>query len=1018
MLRRLSIPAVWLAALLSGGAALAYEIAWTRALVVPLGNSADATALVLAGFMFGIAAGAWGGGNLAERVRSPLGTYAVLELSLAGYAVFAPHALVALTGVSWWARVALGLGLIVLPSLAMGATFPLIVRGLTADAPLRLRVSMAYGANTAGAALGAWVTGFFGIAAVGVSVWSRYAALASIGAAAVAVGASFALKQGGPATAALDAANRPSPRLARAALLAASASGLAMLAAEVLWARVLTFVFGHDTYAFASLLALVLLGLAGGGLLHRWTAALDQARVLATLLALFAVGLLGSFWMGANVVIAFGRDPFGLDATGELACSPWLELYRELAYTPLLVAVPSVLSGATFPAACSVFGRGAADPGRRVGIVGLVNGVGAGMGALAGASILVPLAGIQNAFLIVALLLAVTAGAVVALASDGRSWRNAVSLALAPVLAVGVVAGAMPGSLPRRMLLAAFGARHVRLLHHEQARTGTISVTENQINGERQLLINAVNEVTTRLVHDQSFKMLGHLGPLLHPHPRRAVMICLGAGVSAGAALTHPIERLDVVDLSEAVQRGARHFVDLNNGVLDHPALYLHVDDGRQFLLNARVPYDVAIVDSTHPKAVDSWILYTREFYALVRKRLAPDGIVVQWLPLHGLSENEFKIIVRTFLDVFPEMTLWANAGFETYGQVAYAKLVGSNAGPLRIDLERLRERLSGAVAADLEPWGLADPAELLDAFVAGPEAIAEWTAGLPVQTDDHPWVPYTTRYSRGRPMLPSFLLATREPVLSYVDGGDRALRDRIAQAHDAQGLVLAGKLERAQARFPNGKKLELFAAQRRTTRGYYLELADRYPNDADKLFEAGTQLGTLGYSDAAEPVLRRALDVAPGDYRVRLNLALLLRGMGRLDEAMALLTELRDEYFESALVHYDLGITQLQAGEPGVAATHFEAALALDPDRIGAQVALAEARLAQGDLDAADRRAQDVLASNPWVADAYHVRAQVAALRDDCVAAARYRDRAVRIAPHTLRFHLDLEALNQRCAP
>ncbi|MBW2458656.1 MAG: hypothetical protein JRI68_29430, partial [Deltaproteobacteria bacterium] len=293
---------IWAAVALSGAAALAYEICWSRALVVPLGNSSDAAAVVLAGFMLGIAVGARVGGGLAERVRSPLRSYALLELLLGCYAIAAPKLLGLLGGVTVGQGdvIATGLGivtrytgalvLIVVPGLAMGATLPLLIRALTRPgAPLGLRIGILYGANTVGAALGAFVVGFFAIATFGLWGSSALAAGASLTAAALAMIASRAMPEARQATGAdadsdseaeadteaeaatdteADAANGTPRRVApkrvptaatgRIALVATFVSGFAMLGCELLWARVLTFVFGHDTYAFASLLAFVL----------------------------------------------------------------------------------------------------------------------------------------------------------------------------------------------------------------------------------------------------------------------------------------------------------------------------------------------------------------------------------------------------------------------------------------------------------------------------------------------------------------------------------------------------------------------------------------------------------------------------------------------------------------------------------------------------------------------------------------------------------------------------------------
>ncbi|MBN2191902.1 MAG: hypothetical protein JW751_03730 [Polyangiaceae bacterium] len=1002
------LAAVLAAAVLSGGAALAYELSWSRALVVPLGNSADAAALVLGGFMLGLAVGAWLGGDAAERVRSPLHAYAALEIALAVAAVEFPVLLGGLHRVPLAARYPVAIALVATPCLAMGATFPFIVRALVRDsAGLPAWIGPAYGANTLGAALGACLTGFFGIAYAGVLGSSRAGAGAGLAAALLALlvaetracGASPRTDgeaEGSCRAPIVEVAARVPPTVA---LFVAGVGGCVMLAAEVLWARVLTFVFGHDTYAFASLLAVVLVGLALGGVLHRLVARLTDRSLLALLLVLLGSTLLASYWLTSSLVIVRGRDPLGLDGTGSLATSPWLELARELTITPLLVLAPAVAAGALLPAACTAYVRGRQDLGRRVGVVVLVNGIGSMLGALGGSMALGALVGIHDAFRLLATF-AVSAGAAVLVVSARR--RVDLGGALVPLGLLAVMLGLLPPALPRQLLLSAVGPRHQALLHYEEGRTGTVSVIQNDLNGEKQLVINAVNEVTTRLVHDQSFALLGHLGPLLHPDARRAVMICLGAGLSAGAAVTHPLDRLDVVDLSAAVPRGARHFASENGGVLDSPVVHLHTDDGRRFLLDAREPYDVAIIDSTHPKSVDSWILYTREFYALVRERLAVGGVVVQWLPLHGLSEREFKIVVRTFLSELPTATLWANVGFETYGQVGYAKLVARVGGRLEIDLDRIERTLAiPAVRASLERYGMASAAEILAAYVGGADELEEYTHGVPVQTDDRPLLAYSTPWSRGRRMVPRLLLGVQGTLAPHLTSApNHALAPRLAATLEAERFVRAGRLERALELAPGSRRLSLFAAQEATTAPYYLALAERYRDVPAVLYEAGTQLGNLGHPEAALAVLGRARELAPHDFRIALHHALALRAVGELSGAIGMLEELRRREWDTALVHQNLGALLLDSGEAGVAAGHLETAVNLDPRASGARLLLAEARLAAGDPQGAQRDAEIVAAQEPTASEAQTLMARVSLAVGDCARAAESAERALRFDP------------------
>ncbi len=1016
------------AVFISGVAGLTYEVVWARMLVVPLGNSADATALVLAAFMLGIAAGAQLLGGLADRVRSPLKLYAMLEFALGLIAVVMPL-LISLLGATDIFRgsfevrpeaavgrfIAAGL-LVAIPSMAMGATLPVLVRALSTDVlDVRRRLGLVYGANTLGAALGAALAGFVAIPNLGMTLTSAGSACLSFLAAILVLVARRFIREPTASHRKGDGESEVSGELPRrpiavAALIAAATSGFVILAAEVLWARVLTFVFGHDTYAFSVLLAVVLLGLGAGGLLYRKLAERDPVVVLALLVGLTAMSLLDAFWIAAALVVELGRDPFGLAAFGDLTNSLKLEFYREILYTPVLVLIPSVLAGAAFPAACALYAGEVARAGGRVGGATLVNGIGSAVGALITSFALVAWVGIQGAFYILALLGA--AVSVIVLVLSGRMALRRLFLLAMPAALTVFIAVLMPADLPRAMLEEAVGSRHQRIVHYEEGRVGTVSVTENTINGEKQLFMNAVNEVTTRLVHDQSFKLLGHLGPLLHPRPQRGLMICFGAGLSAGAALVHPLTQLDVVELSAAIPRAAGLWAQENNRVIDDPRFRLHIADGRHFLMGAKETYDVVMVDSTHPKAVDSWILYTKEFYELARARLSEDGIAVQWVPLHGLSEREFKIIVRTFQSVFEETTLWVNTGFEVYGQAAYVKMVGTKE-PLLIDYKELALRLDEPrIERDLEPFGMAEPQELLDSFLAGPRAVAAWTDGLPVQTDNRPIVPYITAFSSGRRMIAPLLLGVRTsvfPLLRRMGTEEASIRRELETANEAQGFLLAGMLERAFKTWPKSDKIRLFLDRSETGREYYLALGKLYTDDPDKLFEIGSYLGNLGHAVQARRLYEEALALDPDDTRIELNLALVLLDLEESREAIERLMRIIARDSGNALAHYNLGVALSASQDPNGAVQHLKRAVDIDPELIGARLALAEALLALGKREAAELELQNVITRNRWIAEAWDMLGLIAAEQRDWNLARSHHLRALSLEPYRAASHYNI---------
>lgn len=1025
----LALLAVLFAALLSGAASLSYEVVWSRMLVVSLGNSADATAMVLSAFMLGIAVGASLLGRLADRTTSALKLYALLEIALGILAFIVPFLIHRINGIEVLrggyddqpfaaiGRLVLSGVIILIPSLVMGATLPVLVRALShTQADIRKRIGPIYGLNTIGAALGAAFTGFVAIPALGFTLTSAAAAGCNFLAAAIVLAVrrgreSDAATDPVPISAPVSGGEMPPRSLAVFALLTVAVSGGTILSAEVLWARVLTFVFGHDTYAFAALLAIVLLGIGLGGILYRKLAQMNPLVVCIVLLGALGFTMLASYWGAAALVTKLGRDPFQLNAINALAASIRLEFYREILYTPILVLVPAIISGALFPAACALYSGPLAKAGSRVGTATLVNGIGSAFGSLVTSFFLVDLFGIQGTLVGAALVAAAAAlvGAGV-LAFSGKKKR-AVWVSIPSIVAL-CTALLLPSALSRAMLEEAVGERYQDILFYEEGRTGTVSVTRNTINSEKQLFMNAVNEVTTRLVHDQSFKLLGHLGPLLHPNPKKGAMVCLGAGLSAGAALVHPLASLDVVELSSTIPKAAALWAEENNHVLEDSRFHLHIADGRHFLLSTEKQFDVIMVDSTHPKAVDSWILYTKEFYELVKSRLKDEGIAVQWVPLHGLSEREFKIIVRTFYEVFPDVTLWVNVGFEAYGQAAYLKMVGT-LHPLVIDYQELALRLKEPqIARDLSPFGMDAPEEVLDAYLAGPKAVDAWTANLPVQTDDRPMVPYTTAYSEGRRMTAPLLLGVRSSVLLNLTNMGRdeaAVRERLKKAEEAQGFLLAGLLDRATEAWPEGKKIALFQAESRKGRGYYLALSGKYKDDPAKLFEIGSLLGNLGYPKDAASLYEQAHRSKPNNPMYTINLALALLDEGNTDRATTLLQGVIDIHPDNALARYNLGVVMNRIGNPGDALPHLEQAVSALPELVGAEVALAESLLEMGRLDGAEATLLHITERNAFVAEAWDMLGLISGRRKDWEQAKLYHLRALSIEPYRASSHYNL---------
>ncbi len=740
--------------LLSGFGAVAVETIWMRWLRLLLGATAPAASATLVAFFAGHALGAAWAARRAAHWRRPLVTYGRLELGAAvaaaavplllglGEAVLATvyDALREAPALLTTARFALALLATLPAAFCFGATFPAIG---AAAAPVLARLgprgAALYAVNTLGAAGGTAAAAFWlpGVAGVRGTYGLAIAVLAAAGAGALAIA-----RRADPAVAAdaeptrprsapkRSATRRPSvsadtPVLSAPALFVlAGLSGLCPFAAQVLLVQSFAQVLNQSSLAFGAVLVVVLLSIAAAStavalLVQRGLRrGGDERGVLG--LALVAAAL-----ATAAFPALLARATGGLGYVG--ASGPGLPYLAAALATVARTAGPLLLAGsAVFPLALALAARAApagTAPGAVVGRLVAANTLGAIAGALVAPWVLLPAFGPWLALLPVA-----AAWGLAALwlsdTSPRRRGMRAVALAAG---AVGVAVWASPAAVP-----IAATAPGERLLAATPSAAGVVAVVER--DGERLLRVDghyALGGSAERVHHERQ----AHLPLLLAPGARRVLHAGSATGISAGAALAHPIESLALVELLPAVARaGARWFSDVNRNVYEDPRTTVVLDDARNFLGTTRERFDVVIADLFVPWHAGAGALYAHEHFAAVRARLAPGGIFCQWLPLYQLSEPELRVVAATFLDVFPETAVFRGDFFGRFPIVALVGFTGAPPDPHAVSAAAAALGHAGErdrwITDPLGPWAL---------YVGPLAPLGRALSGEPRNRDDAP---------------------------------------------------------------------------------------------------------------------------------------------------------------------------------------------------------------------------------------------------------------------------------------
>jgi len=1004
----------------SGLSGLIYQVVWVRVFGNVFGNTIYSASLVIAVFMLGLgvgsyAVGAWADRRYAAERESLLRAYGYFELLIAafglGISMLLPHlgqisALVssysrepngwyALSTTSILAHAGIVVVLLTPITLLMGGTLTLLIRHLVRHdfAAGGWRIAVLYAVNTAGAALGCFLTDFVLVPASGLRTTQLVAVMCNV---IAGLGGLWLVRLKPDTTADTGVQLKPdttagvrtivgSVRLQadRRTLgvggqadqrafaitltsLALALTGFAGMGMEILWFRHFSILLGEFRAVFSLLLTIILIGIGAGslagGFLHRraarpaqWLIAVQGLFVASTLLGLATA----SVEQIKGAILAHSAYQ-----VGRVVESGWARAFVELWFNarPILleVGVPALLMGFAFPLANGVIQRAESSVGRRAGVLYLSNTVGAVCGSLAAGFLLLPMLGIQGSatILMIAAALAVVPlylvgsgrlqpafsppkgghyDGVAPYKAGGRGWLRA---ALAASLIVSGGALALWLLLPSDYVITralVLPVDKARLLTLSEGITEVIAVTE--VPGEgRLLLTNGHPMSSTSLLSQRYMRGLAHIPLLSIENPETVLVMCFGVGNTAHAATLHPsVRHVEVVDLSRHVLAHSSYFTDTNGDVLNDRRVAVYVNDGRHHLqMQRETSYDLITLEPPPTMQAGVGALYSREFYALARTRLKPKGYISQWLPVAQVREATTLAMIRAFVEVFPQAVLVSGAHTNLL-------LIGANDSRIEIDPNRVAKALSKApaVQADLQRVDLGSIREIVGTFVASAGTLADASRDSTAVSDDRPLQEYSVRSLLSFDDRPPTSIVDVSQVARwcprcFVEGKPVPLVDGLDTYLALLNLVYkAPPDEVPRARTPaNGPRVIAGSAY----------LGAIVPESADLHTLLGSALAARGNVEEAIAEFRDALRLEPNNGQTRYDLATTLLQSRQYEDAA--------DQFRAALrlmpnfvkAHNNLGVTLASQGRLDDAIDQFQKALTLQPEFADARTNLTAA--------------------------------------------------------------------------
>lgn len=799
--RRASVHWIMVIYFASGACSLIDEVVWVRLLKLILGNTVYATSIVVSVFMAGLSLGALLMGRYSDGIAKRLRLYAVLETLVTISAIALPFAFKLVDHIYVWfyrtyhpthtllllVQVVISTCILLVPSMLMGATLPLLSRFVTGlERQAGHLVGRLYALNTLGAAGGCFLAGFVLIRAVGV-----------MGALYTAAGLNLLVAFGGwllsrfsvvsdeaeidvPVVAAPGAERRIDGRFC---LLVAGLflSGLISIGYELVWMRSIVHLLGGYTYVFSAVLTVYLIGnVIGAGI---GSGLVNELRrpALGFSVTLFLLGSFGVFYLP---ILLFWTLKGMRYIDLQIGFLNWLVpfsvfLAKPIVHSTCLFLVPSIIMGIGFPIALQAYANRMHKVGISTGMAYGANTIGAVVGGIATGFVLIPFLGVQLSVTVLGLLgvwLSAVMWAVFFV--GGRLLLRSAVMALAVV--VSIIAFAMPADLFLKVVARIKDRPGLELVAVKEGLTTTVSVHRDSENGDLVLYSSGQSIAGDNTTARGDQKMMGHLGVLLDSGTRRVLTVGFGSGETTACLSLHRLDAVDCVEIApEVVDVSLKYFRHINLGSRLNKAVNMIYMDAKNYLHLTDSKYDVIVNDSIHPRVfAENASLYTKEYFENAKEHLGENGLCVSWIPIYQMPVSVVRSIIGTVMDVFEHTTVW----YLVPNPAPLILVIGSQQQqyyqPAYIESKLADKKITANLAA----INIYNSRDVLSCYVGDENDLQDAVAGYRLNSDYRPFIEFTTdEDAKQSEIFGRFILGVRSKSLyKHLDFGGLSDEQRV----------------------------------------------------------------------------------------------------------------------------------------------------------------------------------------------------------------------------------------------